>query len=505
MKRVAKTVGALGLVGCTAVMNSQLAVAADSGWYGGLGVGQTQAKIDDAGITAGLLGSGFSNTTINDNDSDLGYKLFGGLKVNKNFAIEGGYFNLGNFGFTATTTPAGTFTGDIKLNGFNIDAVGILPLSEKFSGFGRIGLQYAKAEDSFSGTGAVVVANPNPNKSATNYKYGLGAQYDFTETVGMRAEWERYRINDAVSNRGDIDMLSLGVVVSFGGSSPAHTHTPMAKSEPMRAPPAAKVVAAAAAPPPSVLVVVPVAPRTEEYCSILDIQFEINETDIQREEKEKLAVLGTFLTKYPDTTAVIEGHSDNVGVAEENMKLSQRRAESVVSYLVDTLHIAPARLSAVGYGDTRPLADNNTEEGKRQNRRIGAVIACATDIEGLQPIPARITMAMLIEFDENKADIRPQYRDEIGKVATFMKANPNVTATVEGHTGNLQGTSAQALEISQKRAQNVVDYLVNNFGIDRSRLSAEGFGQTRRFAYNTSLEGQQENRRVNIIINYPKR
>ena len=60
------------------------------------------------------------------------------------------------------------------------------------------------------------------------------------------------------------------------------------------------------------------------------------------------------------------------------------------------------------------------------------------------------------------------------------------------------------MEISQHRAQNVVDYLVDNLGIARSRLSIEGFGRTRRFAYNTSLEGQQENRRVNVIINYPK-
>jgi OOP family OmpA-OmpF porin len=50
----------------------------------------------------------------------------------------------------------------------------------------------------------------------------------------------------------------------------------------------------------------------------------------------------------------------------------------------------------------------------------------------------------------------------------------------------------------------VVDYLVYNFGIARSRLSAEGFGATRRFAYNTSAEGQRENRRVNIIFDFPK-
>ncbi|HTL98129.1 MAG TPA: OmpA family protein, partial [Holophagaceae bacterium] len=61
-----------------------------------------------------------------------------------------------------------------------------------------------------------------------------------------------------------------------------------------------------------------------------------------------------------------------------------------------------------------------------------------------------------------------------------------------------------SMEVSQLRAQNVVNYLADNFGIARSRLTAEGFGQSRRVAYNTSTEGRQENRRVNIIFNYPK-
>jgi len=112
-------------------------------------------------------------------------------------------------------------------------------------------------------------------------------------------------------------------------------------------------------------------------------------------------------------------------------------------------------------------------------------------------------MAMEMEFDPNKADVKPQYREELRKVANFMKAHPGVTATVEGHTGNLQATPKLAMEISQLRAQNVMNYLVDNFGIARSRLTSEGFGQTRRFAYNTSKEGQQENRRVNIILDYP--
>jgi len=248
---------------------------------------------------------------------------------------------------------------------------------------------------------------------------------------------------------------------------------------------------------------VPVVAATQEYCSILDIQFEINQEDMQREEKEKLGVVGTFMTKYPDTTAVIEGHSDNVGKPADNLELSQDRAESVVKYLEDNSHIAASRLKSVGYGDTRPIADNSTEAGKRANRRIDALIVCATDYAGLAVKPARLTMALDIEFDTNKADVRPQYREQLRRLSDYLKANPTVTATVEGHTANLQATPQLAMQISQQRAQNVVDYMVTNFGVPRAQLSAEGFGQTRRFAYNTSLEGQQENRRVNIIINYP--
>jgi OOP family OmpA-OmpF porin len=160
-------------------------------------------------------------------------------------------------------------------------------------------------------------------------------------------------------------------------------------------------------------------------------------------------------------------------------------------------------MKSVGYGETRPIGDNRTQVGKRLNRRINAIIACATDIEGIEPIPERITMAMELEFDRNNAAVRPQYREELRKVANFLKANPKIVATVEGHTGNLEATRQLAMEISQRRARNVVNYLVTEFTVARSRLTAEGFGQTRRFAYNTSIEGRQENRRVNIILDFP--
>src|SRR5205085_12419688 len=60
-------------------------------------------------------------------------------KFNRNFAVEGGYFNLGKFGFTAHTSPAGTLEGSAKFQGANVDAVGILPLGGNFSAFARAG------------------------------------------------------------------------------------------------------------------------------------------------------------------------------------------------------------------------------------------------------------------------------------------------------------------------------------------------------------------------------
>ncbi len=492
--KLVRTVGALGLVGLAAV-SGPAALAAESGWYGGLSIGQTKGWISHDRI-ATQVGVPVTGISFDDQDTDVGYKLLGGYKFNKHFAVEGGYFNLGEMGFTASYAPASSFTGSMKLQGLNLDAVGIWPFSEKFSAIGRVGLIYNEAKDTFTGTGAgagVAASNPNPNKSDTNYKYGVGLQYDLTRALSIRGEWERYRVNDAVGNTGDIDMLSVGLVFMFGTSEPA----PKAAAAPA---PYVAPVAVAAAP---VLVIVPIAAKTQQYCSILDIQFEINKSTVQREAEEKLDKVVTFMTKYPDTTAVIEGHTDEVGTSADNMRLSQERATSMVNYIASR-GIARSRLQAVGYGETRPIADNSTEVGKRLNRRINAVIACATDIAGIAPIPDRVTMAMEMEFDTNRAEVRPQYREQLGKVADFMKANPRVIGTVEGHTSNQSGTPAQAMQLSQQRAQNVVNYLVDQFGVERTRLFAEGFGKTRRFAYNTSAEGKQENRRVNITLDIPK-
>lgn len=363
MKKIVKTVGTLGFLACTAI-TSQVAVAADTGSYIGASVGQSRAKIDDARISARMLAGPITAVSIIDNSRDTSYKLFAGYKFNKNFALEGGYFDLGQFGYTATTVPAGTLTGKIKLKGLNVDAVGMLPMTEKFSVLGRLGLNYAQARDSFASTGAVAVpANPNPSKNQINYKLGLGVQYAFTEALGMRAEAERYRINDAVGSRGDIDMYSLGLVYWFGVKKAA---------------PAPKVVepepvAVAPAPQPIVVVVVPPPPPRKVIFSAdssADALFGFGKSTVQPNGQKALDRFAADLKGADYEVIVVTGHTDRIGSDAYNMKLSERRAEAVRAYLVTSAGIPADKVTARGLGETEPVTKPGECGGKKATKNL---------------------------------------------------------------------------------------------------------------------------------------
>ena len=232
------------------------------GWYGGANVGRTGVTIDDARITSGLAAAGFQTNSISDRDRHTGYKIFGGYQINRNFAVEGGYFDLGKFGYTASTTPAGTLSGDMRVRGLNLDLVGSLPLSERFSALGRIGLNYAQTKDNFSSTGAVLVTNPNPSERGANYKLGVGLQYALSDSWAVRGELERYRVKDGIGNRGHIDMASVGLVYRFGGKMQepvAQAFVPVVSAPPP--PPPAPVFVAPPAPPPPVVAAPAPAPH----------------------------------------------------------------------------------------------------------------------------------------------------------------------------------------------------------------------------------------------------
>ncbi len=99
-----------------------------------------------------------------------------------------------------------------------------------------------------------------------------------------------------------------------------------------------------------------------------NIFFDFNKYGLKEESKVELDRLVQLLNENLSVKIQIEGHTDNIGKPAENLKLSENRAKSVVSYLT-IKGIAANRLTSKGYGATKPLNDNNTEEGRAQNRR----------------------------------------------------------------------------------------------------------------------------------------
>ena len=106
----------------------------------------------------------------------------------------------------------------------------------------------------------------------------------------------------------------------------------------------------------------------------LNVEFDSDKAAIKDIYKNEIKKVADFMKKYPNTTAVIEGHTDSTATAEHNQKLSEARANSVRQYLISNFGIKASRLAAVGYGLTKPIASNNTEDGKQKNRRVQAII-----------------------------------------------------------------------------------------------------------------------------------
>jgi outer membrane protein OmpA-like peptidoglycan-associated protein len=102
-----------------------------------------------------------------------------------------------------------------------------------------------------------------------------------------------------------------------------------------------------------------------------NVEFDVNKATLRPASFKELDELADYLKWKDGETIEIAGHTDNVGKPEDNLKLSQQRAEAVKAYLIKK-GIPVARVSAKGYGDTQPVADNGTTDGRQKNRRTEA-------------------------------------------------------------------------------------------------------------------------------------
>ncbi len=334
---------------------------ANSAWYVGAGVGQSRASIDQERLERSLAAHGAVVTAFGSDERDTGYKLLVGRQLNRYLAVEGGYFDHGKFRFHSTTSGGGVLDGEASFRGMSLDLVGQLPLSERWSLLGRAGMQYARSQSRFGGNRLLAVTDPESSERKLGAKLGVGLEYKFSEALALRGEAERHRVNDTVGNRGDVDLYSLSLVYKLGrpASAAPRAYVPEAAPAPAAPPPVALAPGVAAAPQPTAVKVTLAA----------DALFDFDRAVVKPDGK---AALDALLAKQQGVTVEVMlsvGHTDSVGTAEYNQRLSQRRAEAVKAYLVST-GLDPARIYTEGKGETQPAADNRSAAGRAQNRRV---------------------------------------------------------------------------------------------------------------------------------------
>ena len=104
-----------------------------------------------------------------------------------------------------------------------------------------------------------------------------------------------------------------------------------------------------------------------------DVLFAVDSASLNTRSRDTLRTAADVMSEYPKTAIVVQGHTDSTGSESHNQELSVRRADSVVQFL-STNGVAGARLTAMGYGERQPVADNGTPEGRAQNRRVTVLL-----------------------------------------------------------------------------------------------------------------------------------
>jgi outer membrane protein OmpA-like peptidoglycan-associated protein len=336
-----------GSLNATAQWSDEMAL------YLGAGIGQSY-------LDPSLSGSSFSI----DDDTQNAWKLTAGWDLNDHISVEGYYSDLGS----AELNPDGEI--DYRMMGGNAILHFWAYGDEREKG--SIAL-YAKAG----------VNHMTNNGRGVNYDQdntiqlmgGVGAEYYLPRQFSVRFEFESYDT--------DASLLSLNLVKRFGFESE--------KTVPKAIPPKAIVLAP---------IVIdsdldgllddqdqcPNTPKgtpvDEVGCAKIDekmsdlitkLQFENNSALLTVPSKIALDEIADLLARYPDVKIEVQAHSDSNGSARYNKTLSQQRANSVVQYLI-AKDIMQSRLESEGFGEEKPIADNNTKIGRAKNRRVEFVL-----------------------------------------------------------------------------------------------------------------------------------
>ncbi len=340
-------------------------VQADPELRAGLAASFGQFKGDD--VPAPNLGDKFID------DDVVGFKLYGQYQFNDWFGVEGAYHNTNDFDDKSTNE---NLPGKLALSfsGFSVQGLLYVPTSiEGFQAYLKAGFYDFSDELSLNGSNL-------SNSSENGLVAGAGGVIRFSDQLGLRVDYDWF---DA--DVGDLSSVNLGVEYYFGARAAA----PVAVATAPPPPPAAEPPPPPPPPPPpeptdsdddgvnddtDACPETPAGARVnargcEEQLVLQGVTFEVNSANLTPNSMLTLDSVAAILKKRPNFNVEIRGHTDSAGADELNLDLSRRRAEAVMSYLVDG-GVDADKLAAAGYGETQPVASNDTADGRAQNRRV---------------------------------------------------------------------------------------------------------------------------------------
>lgn len=283
--------------------------------------------------------------TISDN-TDTGGHLAIGYDLSRMFSVEGYLADLG----TAEVDFLGTAAGSIDYQVLGLSLLGYLVNSrsglsladsdadglfrrEGLSLYGRVGIGHMENE----------AENVEYFRDySTHVAFGVGLEYGFRNGYALRSEF--------MSMDTDAKYLNVGLLKRFGD-------VPVAIPPAVPKPP---VVVPETTLPEKPVAIEPVVPPL--------VYFEFDKSDISAEDAAKLQAFATSMQDN-QLEIVIDGHTDWIAPEQYNMSLSVRRAEAVYNYLASR-GVATKRMTTMGYGETRPISNNNTVNGRALNRRV---------------------------------------------------------------------------------------------------------------------------------------
>jgi outer membrane protein OmpA-like peptidoglycan-associated protein len=262
-----------------------------------------------------------------------------------------------------------------------------------------------------------------------------------------------------------------------------------------------------------------------------NIEFKTNTAILTDRGEGALSVIGEVLKGYPASKFNIAGHTDGDGTNEKNLRLSKLRSKTVARYLTEFKGIPETSIFSEWFGEEKPIASNETEEGKQRNRRVeiklvdsrfdaGAsnnqikketIAAVETKPQPTTSLPAKEEPKVVktpkeeleeigqnIRFKTGTDSLSKGQKRNIDKINVILKENPAMKVKIEAHTDNLK-YNVDNKTLSENRAKAILEAL-KNAGVDVSRVSIEGFGDTKPVDNNDSETGRDKNRRIEIKV-----